>query len=452
MMPRIFKNRHDLAFIIISLLLVIILPAVCFADAQRVFGDNNKAVVVVVVYDKEGKTISFGSGFVVGQNGVIVTNYHVVGLKKTHSIRIKAGDKIYKVTGIISLDKKNDIAILKANAKNLRTVKLGNLANTEIGSKVYVIGSPEGFENTISDGILSGKRELAPEQIILQITAPISHGSSGGPVFNDNGEVIGVATAMLDPKKAQNINFAMSVDVFKNKVAAEKVVAIEKGKFEDYKKVAGYWLSKEYGYSVSGNYRDAADACTKAIEYDPNYGYAYFRRGINYMHFSIKSAIKDFTRAIELTPEWSPAYTQRGIAYNALGNYQQAIKDFTRAIELTPGDVEARIGRGSANDEMGNYQQAITDYNKAIEFEQNNAYIYVNRGATYGRLGDYQAAIKDFTKAIHINPDFAEAYFYRAYSYEKSGDNQQGDRDFRQAARLGNKDAQDLLKKQGIEW
>jgi len=205
------------SLLLITLLIVIIFsPIIAFADADKIFKENNKAVVVIVTFNKEGKPISQGSGFIMREDGAIVTNFHVIS--NAVDIEIKVGDKILKVEGFIHIDKENDLVILKLNGEKLPVVKLGDIEKTNVGERVYVISSPQGLENTISDGILNSIREIDPKRKILQITAPVSEGSSGGPVFNKNGEVIGIATSLI--KEAQNINFAMPVNLIKDKISA----------------------------------------------------------------------------------------------------------------------------------------------------------------------------------------------------------------------------------------
>lgn len=198
---------------IILFLLISLIPSVSFADAESIFKDNNKAVVVIVTYGKDGKPLSQGSGFIIGQDGIVVTNYHVIS--NAINIKVKAGDKVFDVEGLLSIDKENDLVVLKIKGNKLPAVKLGDADKENIGEKVFVISSPEGFEGTISEGILSGIRAITPKQKILQITAPISHGSSGAPVFNVKGEVIGIATLLVE--NAQNLNFVMSVNLIKDK-------------------------------------------------------------------------------------------------------------------------------------------------------------------------------------------------------------------------------------------
>ena len=105
-------------------------------------------------------------------------------------------------------DEENDVAIMEVNAPNRKPLSLANDNSPEIGADVYAVGSPEGLEGTFSKGNISGLRRVGNSDR-LQITAPISHGSSGGPVLNAFGEVIGVSVSMLE--SGQNLNFAVPV-------------------------------------------------------------------------------------------------------------------------------------------------------------------------------------------------------------------------------------------------
>ncbi|MBI4843067.1 MAG: trypsin-like peptidase domain-containing protein [Nitrospirae bacterium] len=201
---------HKISSTVLLLLLLAFIPALVFADAENIFKENSKAVVVIVTLDNNGD-VTQGSGFIVRADGAIVTNYHVIS--NATDIKVKAGDKTLDVEGLIYKDEENDLVILKAKGEKLPVVKTGNFEKTNVGEKVYVISSPEGLENTISDGILSGIRDIDEKRKVLQITAPVSAGSSGGPVFNKDGEVIGIATFII--QTAQNLNFAMPINFFR---------------------------------------------------------------------------------------------------------------------------------------------------------------------------------------------------------------------------------------------
>lgn len=229
---------HHLLFAIITIIAINLTSSLSFADAEKIFKENNGAVVVVKAHDYEGKTVFQGSGFVVSQDGAIVTNYHVIN--KAASIWVKVGIKSLLVEGFLHIDKENDLVILKAKIdtlgafiaeyfrgekKELPVVRMGDVDKLNIGEKVYVISSPEGFANTITEGILSGIRHIGSERKILQITAPISRGSSGGPLFNKSGEVIGVVTFFMEG--AQNLNFAIPIDLIKDKINNKEIISLE---------------------------------------------------------------------------------------------------------------------------------------------------------------------------------------------------------------------------------
>ena len=249
-------RKHLLPHILIISFAFLLVPTVSFADADRIYKKNNKAVVVVVAYDEKGNAISQGSGFIVRRDGAVVTNYHVIS--KARSIEVKAGNKIFDVEGLILTDKESDLAILKVRAKDMPVVNLGVVGKVNIGESVYVISSPVGLENTISDGLLSGIREIDGKREILQITAPISPGSSGGPVFNINGEAIGVVTMLI--KEAQNVNFAMPVKLIKDKIGTKRATAIKESGIEDYERTPEYWFNLGVAYGNLGKYEEAVES------------------------------------------------------------------------------------------------------------------------------------------------------------------------------------------------
>ena len=151
------------------------------------------ATVLVVTYNEKGQPLSQGSGFFVSENGEVITNYHVMDGALTAGIKTSDGS-IYKITHILSLDVAADLIKMLADTGNNKVPFLSiNNAAPEVGDKVVIIGNPKGLENTVSDGIVSAVRDVPGFGSIIQTTAPISPGSSGSPVVNMNGEVVGVA-------------------------------------------------------------------------------------------------------------------------------------------------------------------------------------------------------------------------------------------------------------------
>jgi hypothetical protein len=177
-------------------------------DAETLYKRASPAVVIIEAAGSDGKPAKAGSGLLVSADGKLLTNYHVISHSKQATVRLANGDA-YDLIEVIAVDKRKDIAFLKIPAVDLPFVKLGRSNAVEIGHTVYSIGSPFGLQNTLSQGLVSGIRDMDGYRL-FQISAPISPGSSGGPVFNVNGEVIGLAVRTLEG--GQNLNFAIPID------------------------------------------------------------------------------------------------------------------------------------------------------------------------------------------------------------------------------------------------
>ncbi len=182
--------------------------------AEQIFENYSKAVVTIGIEDWYGD-FGFASGFLISPTGLLVTNYHVVeDASKIAVALINKKIDIYEISSVIVTDLYKDIAILRIRGQNLPYVTLGDSDLMKVGQKVFAIGNPAGFTNTISDGIISQIRELSEGVKLFQTTVPISMGSSGGALFNEIGEVIGIINTTF--LWGQNINFAVPINYVKD--------------------------------------------------------------------------------------------------------------------------------------------------------------------------------------------------------------------------------------------
>jgi trypsin-like peptidase len=178
-------------------------------SAADLYKMASPSVVLIEIYDLKGEVSRNGSGFLVSAEGAILTNYHVVAHTKQATVRL-ANKDAYDTVEVLEIDKRKDIALIKIKAFGLPFLKLGRSQDVEVGETVYSLSNPLGvFRNTLSQGIVSGIRP-GDGYKYFQISAPISHGSSGGPIFNSKGEVIGIAVATIE--EGQNLNFAVPID------------------------------------------------------------------------------------------------------------------------------------------------------------------------------------------------------------------------------------------------
>jgi hypothetical protein len=183
-------------------------------DISAIAREANGSVVSIVMSDKKGHPIAQGSGFVISKDGRIVTNYHVIKSGGSAIIKLPDG-AFFAVDGVLASDKHRDVAIIKAHGNDFRALTLGDSDRLQVGEEVVAIGSPLSLESTVSNGIVSGVRTDEQEGgKFVQITVPISPGSSGGPLFNMAGEVVGITTSHL--VGGENLNFAIPIDDVKS--------------------------------------------------------------------------------------------------------------------------------------------------------------------------------------------------------------------------------------------
>ena len=399
-------------FFLITLL--IFLPAVSPADANKIIKEIGKAVVVVTAYDERGNAIRHGSGFIVRQNGVVVTNYHVIGMAK--EIKVKANNKVLDVEGLIFVDKENDLVVLKANARSLPVVKLGAIGKANIGEEVYIIGRPSGFEDTISVGLLSEIRKIGEKVEILWMTAAAPPGMSGSPVVNRNGEVVGVVTS--GSSALHNFSSAISVKLIKGKIGSERVTAIKESGLEDYINSATYWNSFGLACYESGKYKDAIDAYKRAIKVDPDYTYAHLNLGVAYLKSHMqKDAIEALKRLIRIDPGDAMVHYNIGIAYCENGKYKDAIDAYKQAIRINPDFVDAHYNLGVAYYESGKSKDAIDAYKQAIKIDPDYTDAHLNLGVAYLKSHMQKNAVQALKRLIRIDPENPDAHLNLSLAY-----------------------------------
>ncbi|MCI8872932.1 MAG: trypsin-like serine protease [Lachnospiraceae bacterium] len=171
------------------------------------------SVVQIMIHDSRGEVIGGGSGIMIGREGYILTNNHVACRGRFYSVRIEEDDQVYQTDEMIKYNSVLDLAVLRIE-RNLQPLPIYNRQKKLVrGQRVVAIGSPLGLFNSVSDGIISGFRAIEGVDMI-QFTAPISNGSSGGAVLNMYGEVIGISTAGFDA--GQNINLAVGYEYIRN--------------------------------------------------------------------------------------------------------------------------------------------------------------------------------------------------------------------------------------------
>ena len=427
------KNKLMWAQLLITLA-VLLFRTVSTTPAQTVPEIAEKALAATVyleMQDNNGLPLGFGSGFFLKSN-LIATNYHVIAGAASGTAKLVGKSITYKIEGFTATNKYNDLALLKVSASGIKPLPLGNSDAVKIGETVYVAGNPKGLQGTFSDGIISS-RHGGHAKGRLQMTAPISPGSSGGPVLNRMGKVVGVSYAILEG--GQNLNFAIPSLYVKTLLALSGSV---KSLFQGNHSIsAETYFARGNTKAALGQYVAAISDYDKAIQFKPDDADAYYNRGVvKHKLGQHSAAISDYDKAIQLKPGFAEAYINRGNTKANLGQYYAAISDFDKAIQLEPDAADAYYNRGLAKDYLGQHIVAINDFNKVIQLEPDHTDAYYNRGVVKADLGQYYAAISDYDKVIQLEPDIAGAYFNRGNAKMSLGQHFAAISDYNKAIQL----------------
>ena len=250
------KKRGGLLVVVVAVVVLAILGGLFASGAlgpkttQLPFSDDidaieaaSESVVMLTCYDQDGEPYATGSGFAVFEDGIIVTNYHVIDGEVYRITAETENGTSFSCPTVLAYDAEKDIAILKANRQpGLALLTPGDSAALRKGEKVVAIGSPLGLINSVSTGVFSGYIDDEAGKM-LQFTAAISHGSSGGALFNDAGEVVGITFASLE--EGQSLNLA--VPMAEVQALYEQNVA-HREKVLNLYAWGGYFAEDQYGY------------------------------------------------------------------------------------------------------------------------------------------------------------------------------------------------------------
>jgi hypothetical protein len=331
------------------------------------------AVGVLVTFDAEGEPLSQGTAFFVRADGVALTCHHVLSDAASALVRMENGT-FFPVEGKLAADPARDLALFKVAGKNFPTMPLGDSSTLRPGQRVVAITAPEGLGNTIADGLVSAVREL-PSGPLVQLTVPLSPGSSGGPIFNLEGRVVAVAAAVLT--EGQALNFAIPINDAKPLLAQPGTLtrlapAEQPTDLED-------WLRKHR--STPGQ-ASAFDLWLRG-------------RGAN-LDGRYQEAVGCLRAALALDPSLYPVHCCLGDCYHNLGRYQEDLEALKQAIRLKPDRAEAHCNLGAAYCNLDRWQEAADAYKQAIRLKPDHARAHFGLGGTYLVLGDRGAALEEY--------------------------------------------------------
>ena len=403
------------------------------------------SAVAIETYDARGEKLSRGSGFFVEIDRV-VTNRHVVEGAYKAEVHSSTGT-VFPVKGVLAVDAEGDLALLKIDAPvpAIRPLPLDKTSPAE-GESVVVIGNPLGLEGSVTNGIVSAVRDIPTFGRIIQITAPISSGSSGSPVVNMQGQVIGVATLQITG--GQSVNFAIpserisqlqvatmtsladlvastgrnkrakAVQFFRDGLSflskddCEKALPYFEKAVESDSNYAEAWAQSGFCNEKLGRHAEALEASKKAVSLRPS-AESFFNIGLaNFYLKQYKDAADAYRQSIKLDPyNASDAQFALGLVYRDWGKPDDEIQAYKQAIRLRPDYTVAYERLGSRYLKSKKYNEAVEIFRQLAALKPGDANAPNNMGEAYFELNKLNEAMESFRQSIRLKPDFAKAYY-----------------------------------------
>ena len=333
------------------------------------------SVVSVLTYDAKGEPLISGSGFYI-RAGEVVTNMHVIrGAHRVEIHTLEGKGRTFPVTGALAVDEEADLALLSVEVPADRSRPLSFAAALpEQGEQVFVIGNPLRLEGSVSDGIVSAVREVPDVGRIIQITAPVSHGNSGSPLFNMRGQVVGIVTVKVT--NGQNINLALGTS---------RIAALKSGQVVSF---------------------DELSARNKSVAPPEVLAELWYRGGIDSLWLgNYDSALNYFETAANRNPRRPETWIQIGYCKVKQGRNDEAVRAYKRALQLTPNSVEALNKLGDAYYYLGRFNEAIESYKQAARIRPDQPEAYYNLGLAYAEIGDRESAMAQSRLLESLDPE-----------------------------------------------
>lgn len=372
-------------------------PVTAFAlTPSQVFEQVRDSVVVVRTLHADGTTRKQGSGVML-PSGQVATNCHVV--ESGASLRVGKQDKFITAELLVSNADK-DLCLLAADGLSAKPATIGKSSTLKVGETVYAVGSPRGLELSLSNGIVSQLRGGSPP--LIQTTAAMSPGSSGGGLFDGEGQLVGITTFYVEG--GQSLNFAVPVE----------------------------WLAEiKPGRMPAGRGRTSLDWVARAAVLEKNRDW-----------HGLLNLCKQWTAA---APTFSLSWFCLGDAYNRLNRYRDAIAPLREALSLRPDDADAWQSLGFAYENLKSYINAIDAYRQGLRFRAKDADLWIGLAYLYRKLGRQKDAINAYRETLRVRPDDTAAWEGLAFAYYDSGNRQAALEAVRELRRYRPEKAEDLF-------
>ena len=414
------KVTHMVAALSTGIFFLLLPPGGAGAQSlPRLVKKIQLAVVTIATYDMKGDVAGIGTGFFMDEKGHLITNHHVLKNAYRAEIKTRKGD-IFPIEAVVAENPVMDLIKVRVA---IPTGKYSWVTVDpdlpEIAEQVLVVGSPFGLEQTASDGIVSAIREMPGIGTFFQMSAPISKRSSGIPVVNMQGRVVGVVTFKL--VMGQNLNFAVSG----KSILSLNHQGIEKsipdwtyGTSLKAPQIAERLCRDGLKLTLEGEYNRALEFYKTATDQNPQnpmawYGLSNCYRGMG----DPEQVVATLQKAIQANPDDALLYYNLGNHYAKRGQYQEAVDAYRHSIKINPDDHDTHENMGLSLTGLGRYEDALKALGQVISIKPDYAPGYYHMGLTLTELGRTKEALAAYKDAVRHKPDFLAAHYNMGMLY-----------------------------------
>jgi tetratricopeptide (TPR) repeat protein len=368
-------------------------------SATEVFESVSGSIVVVYGNDAQGKHRSLGSGVVL-PGGAVVTNCHVI--EKSENFVVKYRQQEYPAT-LKHTDHDRDVCSLTVSGLKAQIANLGTTKALKVGQRVYAIGAPKGLELTLSEGIVSSLREVEGGRYI-QTSAPISPGSSGGGLFDEESRLIGLPTFYLT--EGQQLNFAVPIEWVKELPRRHTVdIKSEQSKTE--------WLTRAIVLEVNQEWQSLIKHALHRTMSLPDDVAAWYVLGSAYAKTGQNDKAIDATqRALRINPEHAAAWHNLAVCYEKTAKDDKAIDAYRHSLRIDLQDAEGWHDLGNVYGRTGEMPKAIEAFQQTLRIDPLHADAWIKLGVAYTQSGQLAKAIETHQSALKANPKIAGKFDY----------------------------------------
>jgi Tfp pilus assembly protein PilF len=331
-----------------------------------------------------GRTVQ-GSGVCVGRKGLVLTAAHLVGEDLSFEAVFQDGAACR--LELEALDKQQDMALFRTEVPSCAAVRIGDAALLANGAPLVAITAPRELAMTVVTGVVSNRKRAHKGIHVIQTDLPFSPGSSGGPVFDRTGALIGIVLGKLD-----NVEGATLLNPVNN---AYPLLAAHGVALSNRKPAQVSGILEHIAFGTAQHLaRSAVEAYNRGVEAE-----------------SVEDSVRFYRQAVELAPQFFEAWFNLGIVYSRKGTLDKAAHAYTRAERLQPGAVAVQRNLGRVFYRQGRMEEALVHFLKARSLAPADATSYNDVGETQRRLGRYNEAEASFIEALRLDPAYAKARY-----------------------------------------